>query len=342
MGMKGLIGLLAVTVVAVIAAIFVARGGGTPASDPLVGSLMLPEIGQRLGDIGDLAMVRGDQKITLKRQGDQWAVEEKDGYPANLAKLKQALIGLAELRFVEPKTRKPDLYARLEVEDAGKKGAKSTLVTVSDAKGSLLGEVIAGKRRIDQLGGGNDGIYVRKPGDAQSWLARGTLDLSGDAAQWLDQKVIDVPQAEVKQVVLTGADGATLTIERAKPEDKLALAELPAGRKLKSEDALDDPASALAGLELADVKAAKDAAFPGAGVSHAKFTTFEGLVVTVDILDKDGNGWLRLTASGEGAAATQASELNAKLSPWVYVVSSFKAKTLQTKLADLLEPQKPS
>ena len=77
-------------------------------------------------------------------------------------------------------------------------------------------------------------------------------------------------------------------------------------------------------------------------MAHAKFTTFGGLVVTVDILDKDGNGWLRLTASGEGAAAAQASELNAKLSPWVYVVSSYKAKTLQTKLADLLEPQKPS
>ena len=39
-----------------------------------------------------------------------------------------------------------------------------------------------------QLGGGNDGIYVRKPGDAQSWLARGTLDLSGDTAGWLDNE----------------------------------------------------------------------------------------------------------------------------------------------------------
>ena len=64
----------------------------------------------------------------------------------------QALLGLADLAFVEPKTKKPDLYPRLELEDADKKGAKSTLVTVSDDKGSLLGEIIAGKRSVDAAG----------------------------------------------------------------------------------------------------------------------------------------------------------------------------------------------
>ena len=60
------------------------------------------------------------------------AVEEKGGYPADVAKVQQALLGLADLTFVEPKTRKPDLYPRLEVEDADKPGTKSTLVTVTD------------------------------------------------------------------------------------------------------------------------------------------------------------------------------------------------------------------
>lgn len=342
MRMKGLIGLLVVTVVAVALAIFVERGSPAPAADPLAGTLVLPQIGPRLGDIGRLALVRGDAKITLQRQGDNWVVEEKSGYPAAATKVRQALLGLAELRYVEPKTRRPDRYVRLEVEDAGKKGSKSTLVTVSDKKGSLLGEVIAGKRRIDQLGGGTDGIYVRKPGDAQSWLARGTLDLSGDLPQWLDQKLVDLPEAKIKQVVLTAADGATLTLKRDKPTDKLTLVDLPEGKKLKSADALDEPANALAGLELADVQPAKAFAFPTSGVAHAQYIDFDGLTLTFDILQKGDTAWLRIVASGQGAAAANAAALNAKLSPWVYSVAPYAAKAMQTKLADLLAPAKPS
>lgn len=343
MANKGLSALLAVTAAAVVAAVFVVRGGGTLRDDPLVGQAVLPEVAQRLSDVGRVTLVHGGAKTTLLRHGDGWVVEEKGDYPANEAKIYQALLGLAELSFVEPKTRKPDLYPRLEVDDADKKDAKSTLVTVADAKGSLLGELIAGKRRVDQLGGGNDGIYVRKPGDAQSWLAGGTLDLAGATPEWLDKKLIDLPQAKVKDVVLSAADGGALAFRRDKPEDKFALAAPPpAGKKLKSGDALDTPAGALAGLELTDVRPAKEFEFPKDGAAQARYESFDGLVLTVSIAQKDGTDWARIAASGTGEAEKQAADLNARLSPWVFAIASFKAKMLETKLDDVLETPKGS
>ena len=105
---------------------------------------------------------------------------------------------------------------------------------------------------------------------------------------------------------------------------------------------LDAPAGALAGLELTDVRQAADFAFPKDGVAQARYESFDGLVLTVALTQKDGTDWVRIAASGTGDAEKHAAELNAKLQPWIFAVSSYKAKTLQTKLADVIAAPKPS
>ncbi|HEX7968661.1 MAG TPA: DUF4340 domain-containing protein [Stellaceae bacterium] len=339
---KGLIGLLIATAAAVVLAVLLSSGSGVPAVDPQSGKAVLPDLAKHLDSIARVTLVRGESKTTLLRQDKDWVVEEKGGYPADTDKVRQALLGLAELSYVEPKTKRPDSYPRLQVEDAGQKDAKSVLVTASDDKGDALGEIIAGKRRIDQLGGGVDGIYVRKPGDAQSWLARGTLDVAGDTSGWLDRKIIDLPQEKVKDVVLTQPDGGRLHIARDKPEDALALKDVSDKDKPKSDTALVEPAGALAALDLADVRAAADMPLPKEGVARAEFTSFDGLAVKVSLFQQDGKDWARFETSGTGDAEKQAVELNAKLSRWVYAIPDYKAKTLKTKLADVVAPPKPS
>ncbi|HKW54578.1 MAG TPA: DUF4340 domain-containing protein [Stellaceae bacterium] len=341
MSSKGLIGLVIATAAALVVAILLAVRGGSSSSDPQSGAAVLPELTQRGNDIARLTLVHGPSKTTLMRKGDQWVVEEKSGYPADPTKVRQALLGLAELRYVEAKTRKPDLYPRIEVEDAGQKDAKSTLVTASTEKGDLLGEIIAGKHRIDQLGGGVDGIYVRKPGDLQSWLARGTLDLPGDTLGWLDRKLIDLPQDKLKEAVLTQADGSKVDLARDKPEAPLALKGAPANAKLK-EGATSEPASVLAGLEFADVRPAADVTFPSAGVAHAEYTDFDGRTIKLTLVEQDGKSWAHIEASGSGDAEKPASDLNAKLAPWVYALPDYKAKALKTKLSDLVATPKGS
>jgi hypothetical protein len=337
---KGLIGLVLAAAASVIVAVILA-GGSQSAVDPQTGTLVLPEIGKRLGEVARVTLVHGPGKTTLLRQGGGWVVEEKSNYPADLGKLRPTLLGLAALRYVEPKTSNSTYYARLEVEDAADKDAKSTLVTVSDGKGDLLGEVIVGKHRIDQLGGGSDGVYLRKPGDPQSWLAGGTLDLAGDTASWLDRKIVDILPEAVKEAVLIQPDGGKLDIARDKPGDPLALKDAPAERKTVSDAALNEPASALTSLLLGDVRPAAALPLPEAGVSHAEFTTFAGLTVKVALFEKDGGQWAYFDASGEGEAAKSAAELEARLAPWVYAIPAAKAAALRTKLADVIAVAKP-
>ena len=84
------------------------------------------------------------------------------------------LLGLADLSLVEAKTERAELFSRIGLDDPS--NGKSTLVPVQDRSGANVGELILGKRKFDRLGGGNDGVYVRKPGADRTWLARGTVE----------------------------------------------------------------------------------------------------------------------------------------------------------------------
>src|ERR1700732_5227270 len=112
---------------------------------------------------------------------------------------------MADLNFVEPKTQHPGLHPRLGVADPAH--GKTALVAVKDKSGGDLAQAIVGKRRYDRLGAGNHGVYLRKPGEAQSWLARGTLDPSGDPSSWLERQIIDISEKKNAKGALTPPAG---------------------------------------------------------------------------------------------------------------------------------------
>src|SRR5690349_2931214 len=121
---KGLVALVFAAALSVVVAVVVSHRGGSSEADPQTGHQVLPDLAQRLGDVARVTLVHGADKTTLVRNDDHWGIEEKSGYPADAAKLHQMLLGLAELQYVEPKTRKPEFYPRLEVEDPGHKDGK--------------------------------------------------------------------------------------------------------------------------------------------------------------------------------------------------------------------------
>ncbi|MGC2203109.1 MAG: DUF4340 domain-containing protein, partial [Stellaceae bacterium] len=274
------------------------------------------------------------------RDGDSWLLTEKGNYPANAGKITQIVRAMADLTLVEPKTQKAELYPRLEVEDPGK--GKSTEVAVKDKSGTTLAEAIVGKRRYDRLGTGNDGVYLRKPAAAQAWLARGSLDPSGEPSSWLDRRILDISEKNIAKVTLTQADGSKLVISRAAPDAKFAVEDAPADAKFKSETTIAGPAMALETLDLDDVKPAAELPIPDKDVVTAAFMTFDGLTVDTRLVERDKIDWIAISAAGSGAAEAEAKKINDKVAHWTYAIPGYKANLLKTKLADLLEPAKGS
>jgi hypothetical protein len=337
---RSLILLASATAALVAIAIVVLASGDRGVSRAAPGQSAFPALAARLGDVASVTVSRDGTTMTLIRDGDNWLVAEKGNYPANAAKISQIVRAVADLILVEPKTQNPDLYPRLEVEDPG--NGKSTLVAVKDKSGGDLAQAIVGKRRYDRLGAGNDGVYLRKPGEAQSWLARGTLDPSGDAANWLDRQIIDISEKKIAKVTLTQADGSKLVISRSAPEAKFAVEDAPADAKFKSETATSGPATALETLDLEDVKPAGELPVPDKNVVTASFTTFDGLTVDLRLMERDKADWIAISAAGSGPAEANAKKIEDRVSHWTYAIPAYKANLLKTKLADLIEPAKGS
>jgi Domain of unknown function (DUF4340) len=337
---RSLVPLMAATAFMVVLAGAALAIGGSGAERVGTDQRALPALSARLGDVASVEVQRTGLDLTFVRDGDNWLVAQKSNYPADPGKIRRIVLALADMTLAEPKTSKPGLYPRLEVEDPGK--GKSTLVAIKDKSEADIARLIVGKHAYDRLGQGNDGVYVRKPGDPRSWLGRGSLDFSADLPNWLVRRIVDIPAAKVAKVTVTQPDGTALTLSRAKPDTKFALDNPPKDAKYKSDMALGEPAMALETLDLEDVQPAAKLPVPDKGVTAASYTTFDGLTVNVKLFQHDNKDWIAVVATGAGKAAEEAKKIDGRVSRWVYAIPSYKAKMIETKLADLLEPAKGS
>ncbi len=338
---RGFLLLVGATLVLVAAAIYALAIGDRAVRPAAADQRAFPNLAAHLGDLAWMRLARGAMTADFALIAGRWAVVEKGNYPAAPGKVRRLLLGLADLTLVEPKTARPELFARLDLDDPG--NGKSTLVGLQDRTGKTVAELVVGKTRHDRLGGGNDAVYVRKPGEDRTWLARGSLDLPGDIAGWLDRRILDIAGSRIASVTLTGSDGTALVLRRDAPDGKFAVAEAPAdakfaNAKLKGDAALAAPAGALAGLDLDDVKPSAELPVPPSGVATASFATFDGLAVNVRLFAHDKADWVAIDASGSGAAEADAAAINAKLARWIYAIPADRASLLRTKLADLLAP----
>lgn len=346
---KTTLGALTGITIALVAAAVVVHSRDA-AFAPSAGEKLFPTLGDKLNDVGAIAITREGESFTLKRTGKDWVFEEKGEYPASFETVKQTLLALADLGTVEPKTRRPSLYPRIQVEDPGQPEAHSTGLTVKDGSGQALADLIVGKRRFSRTGVGPAMVYVRKADEAQSWLAAGELKLDPDFLGWIERDIVDLPPERVREVRIRHEDGSELRLSRDAADQDFALVEdSPEGAKIESQSKLDAIAGALDGLKLSDVAPVERVAFEANAAGSATFRTFEGLLVSARLATVEGETWVSFRAEidegkvqGGPEVREEAKELNARLGEWVYRIPDNNLKKLQTTLADLTEPEDAS
>ena len=230
--------------------------------------------------------------ITLKRTDKGWVASSIDGYGADVAKIRDYLIKLSEAKIREAKTANPASYAKLGVED----------LTATDAKGILL-ELEGTKTPVKLIlgsiaGTGGQGVYVRKPGEKQSYLASGEIRPEASVNSWIQAEITNVPVNRVQEVTITPPTGDKLVVRKAKAEDAdWAVLNIPKGKELSSPSIGNQLAGTLDALRLESVLPAAQAQPDLAQTYLARFVTFEGLVVTVTAWEKDSKGYARFNAS---------------------------------------------
>lgn len=283
------------------------------------------------------------QQVTLHGEGAAWAIADKHDYPADPAKVRALLEGLAGLTLIEPRTADPARHAALNLDAPDAAGGKAVLVRVLGEGDKELAAVLIGKPRA-AAGQGPRQTYVRRPGEKQTWLAEGAVDVQRTPPLWLPAEAFDLPQASVRQVSVQHPGHMPLLIARGKPDEAFALlTKLPEGRSPQA-STIGAVAYGLQRLPLQNVFKPDEVAGDWSQATAVVFDTLDGVSVTATVLPLNSVPHLRLAAavaadaSDPARAAAEVERINRQVGDWVFVVPPHTAATFTPRLDNLLEP----
>ncbi|MEQ9561134.1 MAG: DUF4340 domain-containing protein [Woeseiaceae bacterium] len=359
---------LAAAAVALLALMFVVDLSDR--NDTVAGAeLLLPGFREQLNDV-DRIVVTGNGEadvVTVERDGEDWTVLEKGGFDADIGKLRELLLAMADARKLEQKTSNPERLPLLGLDgpDSGS-GTKLEIAGEDFSYTLIIGNTAQSKNR-----------YVRMADDNQAWLIDKNPELPASGGGWLATELLDIEASRIRSVSVQHDDGETISISKEAVEDSnFTVEDIPAGRELSYATVANGMAGVLKDLALEDVRPALELD----PVSTTVFTTFDGLVVTVRryqdaaVVDGDeGDAWFAIDAdvlppavaeamepvageaiadnvaiddtSGEEPAAAPdesspeeiAADLNARRAGWQYKVPGYKANLIARRWDDILK-----
>jgi hypothetical protein len=313
---------------------------------------MFAELASRLDDVATIQIEAKDVSFNVVRDAQGlWTLPDKAKYPADFNTVRKTILGLAELDLVAEKTSRADWQEKLGL-GLPKTGGTGTLVTLKDAKGDVMAALVAGASAEGEAAGGRQAIYVRRPDEPQTFVARGHFSPTTDQAQWLDKTFVDFARDRIKTVAMKPFKGRPYTVTRDKPDDAnfRVVEAIPAGRQFRTESEPNSIGNALLGISFDDVKPISLVDF--AKAATLEVTTFDGLTASFKIVEKDRDFWIALEATANPSAsaapakpgalkpdvAKEAKEINALAGGWAYKVPRYKGAVMTAPLEDLLRP----
>lgn len=311
--------------------------------------LLLPSLALSVNDIERIVVTGpGRQTIaSLAKSDTGWTVDERGGYPADIGKIRQNVLTLAGARVVEEKTSNPELYDRLGVQDIDSEDATGVELAIYTPEETTV--LIVGETGVQ-----GENAYVRRAGEARSWLVSADLDLGRETTDWVESEFLDIAPVSLQAVTITHPDQSVMRIEKASRDDTFVVAEVPAGRELSFGGVASGVGSALSTLSFDNVLPDGEKSLDGIAPVLARYESFDGLIVRALSYSTEDGVWTKfgfdvdmaLAARFTGDDATdkdsavqaRAAELNAKHGPWLYKLPSFKSDQLMKRMEDLLKP----
>ncbi len=343
MSPRAFIGWAVVTLATLVAAIAVTLAQPETAKVQLATESAFPEL-RAAPDAASRVSIRSHaETLTLQRRDDgAWVLSEKYDYPVDESRLRELIAGLSDMRLAEAMTKRPERFARLQVEDVEGEGAKSRLLRIEAADGRVLAEAILGKSRSRFTSGREGGTYLRRSGELQAWLATGRVDLKAGPAAWLRKDLVNLPAEQVQRIEIAAPETDVQILAKEGPDQPYRLEAPPEGRELKVSEA-ERLAGALSFLTFEDVRPAAELA-SAAPRHRISVTSFDGLRVTAEVAEDGEDRWVTFAAEtmdGAGAeesaeAAEKAEQIARRVGGWAYKLPDFATKRLTTGIDQLL------
>ena len=294
------------------------------------GPALLPDFRAVANDVAQVRVVHADadEGVTLHLEDDRWVVNARDGYLADVGKLRQLIIALANAEILEEKTSNPEQYDKLGVGDPeeGGNGTKVVITAPQACYEVVLGNAAQGQYR-----------YARLASSATSYLIDQNPDLPLAVGDWLLPDILDIDAEKVKRVAITHADGETIVIEKTDQEQTdFDVSNVPDGRELSYATVGNGIAGALGNLELDDVRKRVEAP----AITTAVYETWDGLRVSAEVFSEEETTWIAFSAEPsreDSTADERVAEINERLSGWQYQLPDYKKNLLVRRWDDILK-----
>jgi hypothetical protein len=293
------------------------------------GTLAFPGLAEKLQTASRVEITHQRQTLAITNVGGKWGLPDRGGYPVLQDRLRELLTGLTELRITEPRTSNPTEYARLGVEDPQSPTADSNLLQVFDNSGAKIAEMIVGHRRMRTQGNLPEAVYIRRPGEAQSWLAEGSLPVDADPQLWLARDIINIDHSKIASVTVHRGDE---TLVFGKDGDKFVL-QSPTDHPKLDDYKVEDVGRGLEQVTLTDVKPI--AQEPGTRTGTADIATTDGMKITVTVFMNNKDVWAQFAVSGDGASKKAADALQTAIGGWAYQLGSWKEQSFIPTMDEL-------
>lgn len=337
-----------VTVLLVALAIFAVSMQRRALTSDFDTRLMFPDLTEQVNDAARVEVVSRLTAVTVVRDdetGDKWRLVEKENHPARADLVKRTVVGLAGLELVEERTALADWHKHINLTDPADKGT-GVRVSVYDDAGDEMASLIVGKLEgsadIDAKGT----IYVRRAGEDQAYVARGSFNLEQQPVAWLDTAVISLAPGRVTRVDVLPDAGTSYAVSlldwdgASKPAYEID--ELSDDLQPVTDYAISGVGNGLVGLQFTDVVPQADITFtaPVSSVYH----TDDGLQVTVQA-EKQGKSYYAVldARAAEGAdevVVQEAARLAAGFAPYAFAVQTARGADL-TRTFETLTEAKP-
>lgn len=297
-------------------------------------------------EIATIEIHKGDETVTLKKEGESYTVTEAHGYPAKNEAINRFVRDVLELDLQKEVGRGEDLQEELGLDPLGEDGIEVAFI-------NRAAQDMVRFRVGDSFADGSGNYIQRFDGDEHDiYLTSKSVFLSTDRESFLKKEILDVSSSEIERI-----SGEDFFLERG-DDDQLTLADIPGGKREKTSET-SGLKSILSRLSFQSVYLADD--------EEVKELAFEP-ALRVDL--KDQSGYLLSLAAKEERAFLRVSGYHrvsqVEISPentdeelkekadvlsraeemetfnnlhgsWVYEISEATAEKLRKRRPDLLE-----
>ena len=340
----------AVTAVVIVAASFVVVERYATATFVKEKEPIFAAMHDKVNEVTEILYEDKQVRIAVARRANgQFVLSERNDYPVSNDIVRELVIGLAELKVLEPKTKLEKLYPRIQVDDLAKEKSLAKHLVVKGKNGETLIDALIGRRNFDTTGLTDEGRYVRRTGEAQSWLVAGRFDIPDQIKKWVGKEFMNVDSKRVDTSTTTHPDGTKLIVQREdKSGTRFKVLNVPKGREVEYQIDVDNISDGPDRIEFDDVAKPGEIDFPKDKVIHTTYTTYDGLMIDAEVFARDESKsefWGRFKASVSDKAENkdevqkEAEKINAEVSNWVYRIPAFKYRYMSRRLDEVLKKE---